>query len=87
MSKTPESEENSAIKKAVTELKRLSADPEVRKLYEARVKQLEEAKSNGKGLGSYNEQVKQLLDEGVSVEILVKLTGRTKDEIEKIRDK
>ena len=83
MSATSEQGGNPLIQKAYEELKRLSADPEVRKLYEARLKQKEKAK--GKGYGTFNEQMKELLDEGVSVGILVKLTGLPAEEIEKLR--
>lgn len=82
------------LKKAMDMLEFLSQDNEARRLYDARQKYLhdeasmiEGARSEGEGIGRYNEKLKlakNLLNKGMDVAFVIEVTGLSKEEIEKI---
>ena len=90
-------EENEDIKKAKEELDRISQDDLLRRrLLKAELLRMDQeqreddAMAKGKREGKQEEKTeiaKNLLKEKVSLEIIMKATGLTKEEIEKIRNK
>lgn len=86
--------ENKEIRKAQEELEYLSGDEEVRRIAELREKKirdeitnLEGAKEEGEKKGilkSKIETAKKLLQENISIDTIIRATGLTKEEIEKL---
>ena len=90
--------ENENIQNAKKELEYLTGDEEVRRLAELREKAirdeqaaLKKARREGKEEGReegkkiQNEMIKNLLKNKVSIDIIAKSTGLTKEEIEKLK--
>ena len=91
---------NEEVKKAKAELDAMSMDPKERELYEERelarwsyYSGLDSAKEEGKKIGERNgkiaekrETAKRLLDMGIKMEEIIKITQLTKEEIKEILD-
>ncbi len=82
--------ENKYIKKAEKELEYLTGDEETRRLAELREKAIRDemaamAKAKKQGITETKQEVaKKMLEEKVDIDIIIKVTGLTKEEIEKI---
>ncbi|HHW37130.1 MAG TPA: hypothetical protein GXX18_07840 [Bacillales bacterium] len=74
------------LKKAVDILKAASLDPETRMQYEAREKALKDIVSiRGDGIEEGKiEMVRNLLKEGVDIQIIMRTSGLSREEIEKV---
>ncbi len=87
-------EENEVIKKAEEELEYLSGDEEVRRIAELREKKIRDDLTNlkvereeGRKEGEKNEKLniaRKMKAERIDTELIVKVTGLTKEEIEKL---
>ena len=89
------SEKNEKIKKAIEALEELSMDPVAREAYEARLKgeinynsAIITAKDEGKKEGNLemkNKIAKRLLEKGLDIEEIIKITELTREEIENLK--
>ena len=84
-------DENAAIKKAQKELKKISSDEHERYLAELREKYIMDQKAT-EDAGYYKgikegmiSVAKKLLQQKISIEVISKATGLTKEEIEKLK--
>ena len=81
-------EKSPIMKKAAVRLMELSADEKARQLYEARLKEQRDnyAREQGAVKQAIFEIAKNLLDDGDSIDRIVKITGLTYAEIESLRN-
>ena len=82
--------ENKYIKKAEKELEYLTGDEETRRLAELREKAIRDemaamSKAKKEGITETKKEVaKKMLEEKVNIDIIIKVTGLTKEEIQKL---
>ena len=82
--------ENKYIKKAEKELEYLTGDEETRRLAELREKAIRDemaamAKARKEGINETKKEVaKKMLDKKIDIEMIIEITGLTKEEIEKL---
>ena len=94
---TRKMEENENLKEAVEKLDRISEDEKMQRIIELREKAIrDEHAIYAKGLddgvekGAREKQIeiaKSMLKENMDIEIIIKITGLTKEEIEKLKEK
>ena len=80
-------ERSPQVKKAVVRLMELSNDERTRLLYESRQKMEWDIQSRERGAIKTREQeiAKSMLDDGESIEKIIKHTGLTREEIEELQ--